>query len=103
VHITSATNTNLVTGVTSQNVYICGVEPKFAGTATVYLANDGGTSSSCGDTLTQISGVYSGVAQSFPGWYNPIWGGFANTAGNGLCAKSTGTGGVDVDLWYTQF
>jgi len=102
-HITTATDTAVVTGVASQTIYLCGVEPKFAGTATVYVEEDAGTSSSCGDSLSQIGGLYSGVAQNFPGFYNPTWGGFKTAAGHGVCLKSTGTGGVDVDVWWAQF
>jgi hypothetical protein len=31
-----------------------------------------------------------------------LWGGLANTSANGVCANTSGTGGVDVDIWYTQ-
>ena len=100
-HITSATDTDLVTGVTSQTVYICGFEPKFAGTATVYVENDGGTSSSCGGTHSRRS-VASIQVQRRVSPASTIRSGAASKTHRamGFCAKSTGTGDVSVDLWY---
>lgn len=102
-HITTATDTLAVQGVASQTIYICGWRSRAAGTATWYLENTASTNANCASTLTQITGVASEVANSGEVAYNPIWGGLKNTSGNGLCINSTGTGGVDIDIWYTQF
>ena len=102
-HVTSATDTLLVQGVASQTVYVCGAKGQFAGTATYFLENTASTNANCASANTQIAGVVTGAAQSEDGFYNPIWGGEKNTSGNGLCLNSTGTGGFDLDLWYTQF
>ncbi len=102
-HITSATDTVAVQGVTSQVIYICGYRATFAGTATVFLENTASTNNNCSSTLTQIAPVESGVANTQFGFISAYWTGLKNTSGNGLCINSTGTGGVDVEVWYQQF
>lgn len=106
-HITTATDTLAVQGVASQTIYVCGVEPKFAGSAAqaVFLENTASANANCSSANTQIAGTYTGSASTptYPGFYNPFWGGLKNTSGNGLCINSTGTGPVDVDVFYTQF
>ncbi len=102
-HITSATDTLAVQGVASQAVYICGVLGQAAGTATFFLENTASTNANCSSSNTQIAGVSTMVANGSTGFYSSTWGGLKNTAGNGLCINSTGTGGVDVDIWYAQF
>lgn len=101
-HITTATDTLAVQGVASQTVYICGWRARAAGTATWYLENTASTNANCASTLTQITGVATEAANTGEVAYNPIWGGVKNTSANGLCINSTGTGGVDVDVWYAQ-
>ena len=104
LHITSATDTLAVQGVTSQQIYICGAVGNAAGTATWTLKDTQSTNANCSSTLTQISGLNSEVANSRSGFYNPIWGGLKlGAVSRGLCVTSTGTGGVDVDIWYAQF
>lgn len=102
-HITTATDTLAVQGVASQTIFICGWRSRAAGTATWFLENTASANANCSSTLTQITGVASEIANSGDVTYNPIWGGLKNTSGNGLCINSTGTGGVDIDVWYTQF
>lgn len=102
-HITTATDTLVVQGVASQTVYVCGWHDSFAGTATWYLENTASANANCGSTLTQISGLVTGAVNVVDPFLVPYWAGLANTSGNGLCIKSTGTGGVDIDLWYAQF
>lgn len=105
-HITASGNTLLVQGVTSQTVKICGFTANFSGSAaqSVYLENTASTNANCTSTLTQIAGLITGnsSAPSTQGFYNARWGGLANTSGNGLCVNASGSGGVDVDVWYTQ-
>lgn len=102
VHVTSATDTLLVQGVTAKTIKICGVLVWFAGTNTVFLENTASTNANCSSANTQIAGAWSGVAQSIGGFNSSFWNGLANTSANGLCLNSTGTGAVDVDLFYTQ-
>jgi len=102
-HITSATDTLAVQGVASQTIYICGATGNAAGTATWFLENTASANANCSSSNTQITGVATEAANTRSGFYNPLWGGLKNTSGNGLCINSTGTGGVDVDIWYTQF
>ncbi len=102
-HITSATDTLAVQGVASQTIYICGWRSRAAGTATWFLENTASTNANCASANTQLTGVATEVANSGEVLYSPIWGGLKNTVSNGLCINSTGTGGVDVDIFYTQF
>lgn len=102
-HITSATDTLAVQGVASQTIYVCGWRARAAGTATWYLENTASANANCVSTLTQLTGVATEAVNTGETLYNPIWGGLKNTSGNGLCINSTGTGGVDIDIWYTQF
>lgn len=102
-HITSATDTLAVQGVASQTIRVCGALGNGAGAATWALENTASANANCSSSNTQITGLATAASASASGFYNPIWGGLANTSGNGLCIVSTGTGGVDVDIWYTQF
>ena len=102
-HITSATDTLAVQGVTSQVIYVCGWRARAAGVATWYLETTNDTNANCNGTKAQINGVATEAANTGEVAYNPIWGGLKTTAAYGLCINSTGTGGVDVDIWYTQF
>lgn len=102
LHVTTATDTLVVQGVSAKTIKICGAKANFAGTATYKLQNTASTNANCSSTLTQIGPLISGVANVDQGWYNPIWGGMKNTSANGLCVTSTGTGGFDLEVWYTQ-
>lgn len=102
-HITSATDTLLVQGVASQTIYVCGWRSRAAGVATWFLENTASANANCSSSLTQITGVATEAANTGETLLPPYWTGLKNTAGNGLCANSTGTGGVDLDVWYTQF
>lgn len=101
--ITSATDTLLVQGVTAKTIYICGWRARAAGVATWYLENTASTNANCSSTLTRLTGTATEAANTGEVMNPALWSGLKNTAGNGLCAKSTGTGGVDVDIFYAQF
>ena len=105
-HITTATDTLAVQGVTAKTVRICGVIAFFTGSAaqTVYLENTASTNANCSSTLTQITAAITG-SSTVPdrgGWNSGQWNGLGNTSGNGLCINSSGTGGVDVQIFYEQ-
>ncbi len=106
VHVTSATDTLLVQGVTSQTVKVCGVQYHFSGSAaqSAYVENTASTNANCSSTKTQITGLVTGnsSAPSTDGFLGAFWTGLANTSGNGVCVNTSGTGGLDVDVWYTQ-
>lgn len=106
VHVTSATDTLLVQGVTAKTVRVCGVVASFSGSAaqSFFLENTASTNANCSSANTQITALVTGNASSpMPyGWYNPTWGGLANTSANGLCVNTSGTGGVDIQIWYEQ-
>lgn len=105
-HITSATDVLVVTGAGTQVVRICGVVASFTGSAaqSIYLEDTASTNANCSSTKTQISGLWTGSA-TVPtqiSFYSPVWAGLANFAGDGLCIHSSGSGGVDVDIWYAS-
>jgi len=102
-HITTATDTLAVQGVASQTIRICGWRSRAAGVATWFLENTASANANCSSANTQITGVATEAANTGETMLAPFWTGLANTSGNGLCINSTGTGGVDVDIWYTQF
>jgi hypothetical protein len=106
VHVTSATDTLLVQGVTSQTVKVCGYKANFSGSAaqSLYLENTASTNANCSSTKTQIGPLVTGnsTTPSSDGFLSAFWTGFVNTSGNGLCVNTSGTGGVDVELFYTQ-
>lgn len=104
-HITTATDTNLVAGVSSQVIKVCGASFNFSGSAaqSAYLEDSNNQSTTC-SSLTQIGGLITGNSSSpsAAGFYNAIWGGLATSSGYNLCVNTSSTGGVDVDVWYTQ-
>ena len=102
-HITSATDTLAVQGVSAKVVYVCGWRARAAGVATWFLENTASTNANCSSSNTQITGVATEAANTGEVMNPAFWSGLKNTAGNGLCINSTGTGGVDVDIFYTQF
>ena len=102
-HITSATDTMFVQGVSSQVVYVCSWRSRAAGVATWYLETEADQSASCNGTLAQINGIATEAANTGETWGGNFWSGLKGASGYGLCSKSTGTGGVDVDVWYAQF
>lgn len=102
-HITSATDTLAVQGVTSQIIYVCAWRSRAAGDATWFLENTASTNANCSSSNTQLTGVATETTNSGEVFAPPFWTGLKNTVSNGLCINSTGTGGVDIDIWYTQF
>lgn len=102
-HITTATDTLAVQGVASQQIRICGIKAWAAGTATFFLENTASANANCSSTLAQIDILHTMIAQSGIVDHTPFWTGLSNTSGNGLCINSTGTGGVDVGIYYAQF
>src|SRR5215469_15289755 len=105
-HITTATDTLAVQGVSAKTIKICGYSINFAGTAaqSVFLENTASVNANCSSANTQITGVSTGSATtpSYAGFMAAFWTGLANTSANGLCINSTGTGAVDIDIFYTQ-
>lgn len=100
-HITTATDTLAVQGVAAKAIYICGWKERAAGTATWFFEDTASTNANCGSTLTQITGLVSEVANGGEAVMSPFWTGLKNTVAHGLCINSTGTGGLDIDFWYT--
>jgi hypothetical protein len=101
LHITSATDTSLFTATAGRNIYSCGWRSRAAGTATWYL-EDSANASSCASP-TQLNGLASEVANSGEVDHTPFWNGIKSLGtGHGWCVHSTGTGGVDIDFYYTE-
>jgi hypothetical protein len=101
-HITTATDTLAVQGVASQTIYVCSWRSRAAGVATWFLENTASTNANCSSANTQITGVATEAANTGETWGGNFWSGLKNTSANGLCINSTGTGGVDIDIWYAQ-
>jgi len=102
-HITTATDTLAVQGVASQTIYICGYVSRAQGVATWFLENTASANANCSSSNTELTALASETAGSGMVVMSAFWNGLKNTSGNGLCINSTGTGGVDVDIYYTQF
>lgn len=102
-HITSATDTLAVQGVASQTIRICGFHARAAGVATWFLENTASVNANCSSSNTQISILNTEAANTGITDHSPFWNGLSNTSGNGLCINSTGTGGLDVGIYYAQF
>lgn len=100
-HITSATDAQLVNKSGTTVIYVCGKEVFAAGTATAFLEQS--ASGTCG-TLTQID-ILLTLSATVPGIVDhiPYYDGINAAAGDSLCVNSTGTGGFDIGVWYTQF
>jgi hypothetical protein len=79
----------------------------FTGSAaqSVFLENTASANANCTSTKTQIGSTITGNSSAplSTGFHNALWSGLKNTAGNGLCLNTSGTGGVGYDLWYAQF
>jgi hypothetical protein len=102
-HITSATDTLAVQGVSGQTIYVCGFHARAAGVATWFLESTASTNANCSSTNAQISIVSTEAANTGIVDRSPLWSGLKTPSGYGLCINSTGTGGVDVGIYYTQF
>jgi hypothetical protein len=104
-HTAAAGTTLLVQGVNAQTARVCGFSVNFAGNfgQSVALQSVATTSATCNAGTTQIGSLYTGTGTpSYAGFYNALWGGLAVSAGSGVCMSSSGTGSVDVDIWYQQ-
>jgi hypothetical protein len=101
--IGSSTDTLAVQGVTAKTIYICGWRSRSAGTTAWFLENTASANANCASTNTRLTGTASEVANSGEVMNPAFWSGLRNTAGNGLCINTVGTGVVDIDIWYTQF
>jgi hypothetical protein len=102
-HITSATDTLAIQGVASQTIYFCGWRARAAGVATWYFEDEADANANCSNLGSQLTGIATEAANTGEVEMSPFFNGFKGTSGHGMCIKSTGTGGVDIDYWYTQF
>jgi hypothetical protein len=103
VHVTSATDTQIVAASGSTNIYVCDYAISFGGTINVYLEK--ATTGTCA-TLTQIDQTWYGVANAGKAAGNAYYRGLNTGESAQLCLNSTGAGvasGVDVTVYYDQY
>jgi hypothetical protein len=101
INISTATTTQLVSGQTSQSIYVTHWDALAAGTGN--LTFEYGTGSSCGSGTQVITGAYNLIAQaglSVGAGLGPI---FIVPAGNALCALTSAAVQVSGVVSYTQF
>lgn len=94
--------TKLVTGTTTQQIYVCGFTLLGGGTATVKL--EYGTGGTCVTGETAITPAFSLVAQSQLVDPHTYYAGLAPApAGNDLCLKTSAGVAIQAIVYYAQF
>jgi hypothetical protein len=102
-NITTSADTNLIQGVTAQTIYICGWRVRANGVVNWFLENTASTAANCTSANTPITATAFEAVNTGEVMNPAFWSGLKNTAGNGLCINTVGTGGLSIDVWYTQF
>jgi hypothetical protein len=100
VHITTATDTQLVAVSGSQTIYICDIEFSAAAAQNFYLEKS--TSGSCG-TVTQIGILWTLAANEIKTAANAYYRGFNTGASASLCVDTSAAAGLDVGVYYDQY
>jgi hypothetical protein len=98
-HITTATDTQLIAGVSGRNIYVCDYSISFNGTGNIYLEQ--ATSGTCA-TLTQLDQTWYGVANAGKIAANPYYTGISIVAGGQLCVNTSAAIAVDIAVNYDQ-
>lgn len=101
-HITSATDTVAVQGTASQSIYVCMWRARAAGVATWYFEVEADANNNCSNLGAQMNGIATEAANTGETLGSNFWSGMKTPVGQGMCIKSTGTGGVDIDFWYAK-
>lgn len=95
-------STKLVTGVAVKQIYVCGWNIFWGGTATVKLTY--GTGGTCGTGTTAITPAFSGVAQSYDIDPSSVYKGLTPVpASNDLCITTSAGVAVQAIVYYSQF
>jgi hypothetical protein len=100
VHITTATDTTLVALSAGKTIYICDFDFSSTGVQTFYL--EGSTSSTCASTFTQISILWTLVANESKTDGKPFFSGLAPANGSSLCVHTTAAVAIDIGVSYVQ-
>lgn len=94
--------TKLVTGNSTQRIYVCGWNVVAAGTVNVSLVY--GTGGTCGTGQTAITPAYQWTAQTGMVDHPPFWSGLTPVpASNDLCLLTSAGVAVQAVVYYAQF
>lgn len=99
IAISTATTTSLVAAAAGKSVYVCGFTASVGATTTLQFET--GTGAACVTTQVALTGVIApstGAVLSLSGEGTKL----TAPAGQPLCGVSTGTGGINGVLTYTQ-
>lgn len=99
-HITSATDTQLVTQSSTTTIYVCGYSMSASAAETIFLEK--ATSGTCA-TLTQIDQAWFLAANGGKSNGNDYYHGLNTGASAQLCANTTTAGPVDISVDYDQY
>lgn len=97
VSITTATTTQIVALVASQQVRVCAIAITLGASTTAVL--EYGTGTNCGTGTTALSGAFAATTMIGNGLGQL----FATASGDALCLLSTGTGGIQGFITYAQY
>jgi hypothetical protein len=101
VHITSATDTQIVAASGSTTIYVCDFEFSVGSTATNFYLEKA-TSGTCG-TLTQLGILHNGSANMTAKASNAFYRGFNTGSSAQLCVKTNDVGPLDIGVFYDQY
>lgn len=101
VHITSATDTQIVAASGSTTVFVCDFDFSVGSTPTIFYLEKG-TSGTCGG-LTQIGIVHNGSANMTAKASNAFYRGLNTGASNQLCVNTNAAGPLDIGVFYDQY
>jgi hypothetical protein len=101
VHITSATDTQIVAASGSTNIFVCDFEFSVGAAATNFYLEKG-TSGTCGG-LTQLGIKHNASANMTAKASNAFYRGFNVGASNQLCVNTDAVGPVDIGVFYDQY
>ena len=98
----AATNgsTELLVGVATKQIYICGFSLWAGGTATVKLVK--GTGTACATNEVAITPAYSLVTQTGFTDSSPVWRGLRVEGASNLCIKTSAGVAVQAQVYYAQ-
>lgn len=100
VHVTTATDTQIVAPAAGQNIYVCDYEFSAAGADNFYL--ESATASSCGGSLSQLTILWTLATNESKSATNPFYRGINGGFGNGLCVNTSAAQGFDIGVYYDQ-
>lgn len=98
-HITTATDTQLVAGVSGSKVCVCDYEFSFGGTGNAYLEYS--TTGTCASP-TQMTMAWYGAVNIGKAASNPYYRGLTTPASAQLCVNTSGAVSFDIAIYYDQ-